>query len=345
EQASIRDAKKKVLETGIKVVDVFCPIVEGQKTGLFGGAGVGKPVLLSEILHNIINKDKEHTVSVFAGVGERTREGHELYHELKGNGTLPFVSLVYGSMGESPSVRYLTGLSAAAVAESFRDDLKKNVLFFIDNAFRFAQAGNELSLLMSGIPSEDGYQATLTSEMAHLHERLVSSENGKITTIEAVYVPADDLLDQAVQTVLGYLDTNIVLSRDVYREGIFPPVDILASGSNALNPEVVTPLHYNVSLQAKSLLQRAAALDRIVALVGESELGEEDRVLYKRARKLKNFMTQSFYVVKSQTGREGSYVETKRAVSDVKNILDGKYDNVPEDKFMNIGSLEDIKNG
>lgn len=335
-------SKREVLETGIKVVDFFSPLVKGGKTGLFGGSGVGKTVLLTEILHNVINKDRENTVSVFAGIGERTREGHELYNELKGTDTLSAVSLIFGTMGDIPTLRFLTGLAAATVAENFRDDFGKNVLVFIDNAFRYAQAGNELSLLMNTIPSEDGYQATLTSEMAALHERLVSTKDASVTTIEAVYVPADDLLDQAVQTVFTYLDSDVVLSRDVYREGRFPAVDVLASGSNALNPEVVSPMHYYVTLQAQSLLKQAASLERIVSLVGESELSEEDRILYQRAKKLKNYMTQNFYVAQTQTGKEGAYVPLDRTVSDAKDILDGSYDEINEEKFLFIGSLDDI---
>ncbi len=229
-------SKQEIIETGVKVVDLFSPLIRGGKTGLFGGSGVGKTVLLTEILHNILNKEREKTVSVFCGVGERTREGHELYQELGNTGVLPSVSLIYGSMGDNPSVRFLTGLAGVTEAEHFRDTERKNVLFFIDNIFRFAQAGNELSLLMDNIPSEDGYQATLGSEMAMIHERLLSSTKASITTIEAIYVPADDILDQGVQAVFDYLDSAIVLSRDVYREGRFPAVDILSSVSSALNP-------------------------------------------------------------------------------------------------------------
>lgn len=335
-------SKRDILETGIKVLDLFSPLVVGGKTGLFGGSGVGKTVLLTEILHNIINKDREKNVSVFCGVGERTREGHELYHELSSSGVLPSVSLVFGSMGDTPAVRFLTGLAGTTVAEYFRDVNLKNVLFFIDNIFRYAQAGNELSLLTNSIPSEDGYQATLASEMALIHERLVSNNKSAITTIEAVYLPADDILDQAVQSIFDYLDSAIVLSRDVYREGRFPAVDILSSVSSVLSPDIVTPEHYYTTLQAQSLLKKAASLERIVSLVGEAELSEEDRLIFQRAKKLRNFMTQNFFVAEGQTGRKGAYVPVATTVLDVKQILEGKYDAISEDRFLYIGGLSDI---
>ncbi len=335
--------KKGLLETGIKVVDLFAPLLQGGKTGLFGGSGVGKTVLLTEILHNIINKDKEKNVSVFAGIGERSREANELFQELRDTQVLPFVSLVLGGMGENPSIRYMTGHAAATIAEYFRDEQQKNVLFFIDNIYRFAQAGNELSLLMNTIPSEGGYQATLSSEMANLHERLVSSNGASVSTIEAIYMPADDILDQGVQSIYDYLNSSIVLSRNVYQEGRLPAIDILSSGSSALNPESVGALHYYASVQGQSLLKKGEALERIVALVGEAELSEEDRITYQRAKKLKNYMTQSFFVTAEQTGRPGVYVPINKTVRDVKDILDGKYDNVTEDKFMYIGSADEIK--
>lgn len=337
------DTTYEILETGIKVVDLFAPLIKGGKTGLFGGSGVGKTVLLTEILHNVINKDKDKNVSVFCGVGERTREGHELFLELKDTEVLPYATMLFGGMGENPSVRFLTGHAAASVAEYFRDELNKNVLFFIDNIFRYAQAGNELSLLMNTIPSEGGYQATLASEMASLHERLVSTKSGTLTTIEAIYMPADDILDQGVQSIYDYLNSAIVLSRDVYQEGRFPAIDILQSGSSALNPEVVSPLHYYVSVQAQSLLKKSESLERIVTLVGEAELSDEDRTTYQRVRKLKNFMTQSFYVTSSQTGRPGVSVPIDKTIQDVKDIMEGKYDHITEDKFMFIGSAGDIK--
>ncbi len=330
------------LETGIKIVDLYAPLVQGGKVGLFGGSGVGKTMLLTEILHNVINKDPEHNVSVFCGVGERSREGHELFAELRDSNVLPSVSLVFGAMGESPAVRFLTGFAGASVAEYFRDEYGKNVMLFIDNIFRFAQAGSELSLLMNNVPSEDGYQATLNSEMAHIHERLVAKGGRSVTAIEAIYLPEDDLFDPAAQTVFGYLDSSIVLSRDAYREGRLPAVDIIQSDSDALNPHNVTPKHYYVATASKSLLKKAELLERIVSLVGESELSDEDRVLYQRARKIKNFMTQNFYVATAQTGRPGVYVSVDKTVEGVKSIMDGNYDDVPEDKFLNIASIDDI---
>lgn len=251
--------------------------------------------------------------------------------------------MIFGGMGENPSVRFLTAHAAATVAEHFRDELGKNVLFFIDNIYRFAQAGNELSLLMNTIPSEGGYQATLSSEMASIHERLVSTKTASLTTIEAIYMPADDILDQGVQSIFDYLNSAIVLSRNVYQEGRFPAIDVLTSGSSALNPEVVDPVHYYVSVQAQSLLKKAESLERIVALVGESELSEEDRATYQRMKKLKNYMTQSFYVTAEQTGRPGVYVPLTKTIQDVRNIIEGKYDTVSEDKFMFIGSADEIK--
>lgn len=334
-------AHQEVLETGIKIIDFFAPMVKGGKVGLFGGAGVGKTILLSEVLHNILNAGKGKTVSVFAGVGERTREGQELFEELKRTKTIDEVALMFGSMGASPSERFLTGIAAVTMAEHFRDVMDKNVLFFIDNMYRFAQAGNELAMLTNTIPSEDGYQATLASEMAMMHERLVSTETASITTVEAIYVPADDILDQGVQAIYDYLDSAIVLSRDVYQQGRLPAVDILASGSSALNPDNVGLTHYSVSLEAKSLLKNAESLDRIVSLVGESELGDDDRVQYQRAKKLRNFMTQSFFVAEEHTGRKGQFVPLETTVEDVQDIMSGKYDEVSEDHFLFIGSAKE----
>lgn len=335
-------AEQQILETGIKAVDLFCPIIKGGKTGLFGGAGVGKTMLLTEILHNIINRDREKNVSVFCGVGERSREGHELHQELSATKVLEMVSLVFGTMGDNPSVRYLTSHAAATIAEYFRDEMNKDVLFFIDNIFRYAQAGNELSLLMGNIPSEDGYQATLASEMAGFHERLVSKNNNAITTIEAIYLPADDVLDQAVQAVFDFLDTSIVLSRDVYREGRMPAIDILYSTSNAVNLEALGQDHFKTTMAAQIMLKKAAGLERIVSLVGESELSEEDRTLYERAKKLKNYMTQNFFVSADQTGRPGSYVPVKTTIEDVKDIVSGKHDRTPVYRFSYIGSIKEM---
>jgi len=336
-------AKQEIAETGIKVVDLFSPLLKGGKMGLFGGAGVGKTILLTELLHNVVGKSEGKGVSVFSGIGERSREGLELYESLKSSGVMESSVLVYGPMGENPAVRFLSAHSSTTLAEHFRDSLKKDVLFFIDNAYRFAQAGQELSVLTSNLPSEDGYQSTLESEMANFHERLVSTKNGTITTIEAVYVPADDLLDHGVQSILPYLDSSVVLSRNLYQEGVLPAVDVLASTSVALNPTVVGDFHYETILRAKSILKSAQNLERIVSLVGEAELSAEDQVIYRRAKKIQNFMTQRFFVAESQSGEPGKFVPLKTSVSDLNGIVDGKFDHIPEDKFRFIGGVSEIK--
>jgi F-type H+-transporting ATPase subunit beta len=335
---------RKFLETGIKVIDLFAPVFKGGKMGLFGGAGVGKTLLLTEILHNIVNLKSESNVSVFAGVGERSREGLELYEALKASGSIKNSTLVFGSMGENPAIRFLSAFSGVTLAEYYRDNLKKDVLFFIDNVFRYAQAGNELSTLTNTIPSEDGYQATLEAEMAAFHERLTSTQGGMISAIEAIYVPADDLLDHAVQAIYPYLDSIVVLSRQVYQEGIHPAVDIIASTSSALNNEIVGLKHYGIALEAKALLKEAQGLERIVSLVGEGELPSSDQVIYARSRKIKNFMTQQFFVVENQRGLGGKFVPVTTVVDDVEGILRGKFDSVPEEKFLYIGGTADIKN-
>jgi F-type H+-transporting ATPase subunit beta len=333
------------IETGIKIIDVFAPLMGGRKVGLFGGAGVGKTVLLSEILHNVINRNKEKFISIFAGIGERTREGQELYEELKRTGVVANSTLIFGTMGSNPTVRYLTGYGAVALARYFRDVQAKNVLFLADNMFRFAQAGNELFLLMDQISSEDGYQAGLVSQIADIHESLVNNENRSITTIEAIYVPADDIFDPAVQEVFGYLDSSILLSRDIYREGRYPAVDVLQSNSSLISPDIVGGYHYNVVLRSKSLLRDAQSIERIVALVGLSELSDSDRLVYERANKLKNYLTQYFFTAEKQTGRPGSFVPLKTALADIDKIISGKVDEISEDRFMFIGSLEEIING
>ena len=338
---------QEILETGIKAIDFFSPIVRGGKIGLFGGSGVGKTLLLTEIIHNVIilKKGGGKDVSVFAGVGERTREGQELHQTLKEQKVLPLVSLVFGPMGENPAVRFLTAFTATAVAEYFRDVLRKDVLFFIDNVFRFAQAGNELAVLMNTIPSEDGYQATLASEMAAFHERLVSSQGNSISTIEAIYVPNDDILDQGVQAIFPFLDSTVILSRAVYQEGHLPAIDLISSTSANLNPELVGELHNEAVPHAQNLLKEAVELERIVSLVGEAELSPEDKLKYKRSLKLKNYMTQSFHVAESQTGRPGVYVPRLTVVSDVNDIIKGRYDDISEDKFLFIGGAKELLNG
>lgn len=334
---------REVLETGIKVIDFFVPLLKGGKMGLFGGAGVGKTILLNELLHNIVSVQKNNAMSVFAGVGERAREGLDLYQTLKETGTLPSSSMIFGQMGENATVRFLTAFSAVTLAEYYRDVLKKNVLFFIDNVFRLAQAGNELATLTKTLPSEDGYQATLEAEMASFHERLIPNKNANITSIEAIYVPADDILDHGVQSIFPYLDSTIVLSRNIYQEGILPAVDILASDSSGLNPNLIGVEHQKTAIQAKSILKKAQSLERIVSLVGESELSPEDQTLYKRAKKIKNFMTQSFFSAQRQKGAEGNFVPVKTTVADVRAIIEGKYDAIEPDKFLFIGSATEIK--
>lgn len=335
--------RNELLETGIKVVDIFAPMARGGKMGLFGGAGVGKTILLTEVLHNIVGHSR-NTISVFAGIGERSREGLELYDSLVESKVMESSTLIFGPMGENPTVRFLSAFSAATLAEYFRDTQKNDVLFFIDNAYRFAQAGNELSILTSNFPSEDGYQATLGSEMAAFQERLVSTKDASISTIEAIYVPADDLLDQGVQSIFPYLDSIVVLSRSLYQEGILPAVDILSTTSTTLDPDLVGDLHYQTAVSAKAVLKQAQGLERIVSLVGESELSGEDQLIYRRARKVKNFMTQSFFTAEKQRGIKGYYIPLKQAVEDLMGIIDGKFDHIPEESFRFIGNVSEIKN-
>lgn len=334
---------REIMETGIKAVDFFTPILKGGKAGLFGGAGVGKTVILSEIIHNIVILNPEENVSVFTGVGERTREGEELFTTLKENKVMQGVTLIYGSMGENPAIRFRTAFTGVTIAEYYRDVLNKNVLFFIDNIFRFAQSGYELSTLMNVLPSEGGYQATLNSEMASFHERLASTKDNAITTLEAIYVPADDLTDSGVQSIFPYLDSGIILSRSVYQEGRFPAIDILASTSSALNTDTVGEEHYQTALDAQALLKKAMALERIVALIGESELSVQDQIIFKRAKFLKNYMTQNFTVVESQTEKKGVQVTRKDTVSDVRAILDGKADPLNPEDLLYIGTLKDVE--
>ena len=288
----------------------------------------------------VLNKDK--SAAVFAGIGERIREGQELREVLSQNKALPQVSLIFGPMGENPAIRFRTAYSAATVAEYFRDEAKRDVLMFIDNVFRFAQSGNELSILMKTIPSEDGYQATLGSEMASFHERLISSDKGSISVVETVYVPNDDILEQGVQAIFPYLDSIVVLSRDAYQEGRLPAVDLLSSTSAHLSPEMVGEAHYQTALQAQNLLKQGVELEKIVSLVGISELSPQDSIVYQRARKLTNYMTQNFFVAENQTAKPGVFVPLKTTIADVAGIIQGKYDSISEDKFLYIGSLKDI---
>lgn len=331
----------EIIETGIKAIDFFTPLIKGGKLGLFGGAGVGKTVLLTELIHNVAFFHKG--ISVFAGIGERIREGHELYQTLKENKVLPSVTMVFGQMNESAAIRFKVGFSAITIAEYFRDEYKQDVLFFIDNIYRFVQAGNELSNLLSVISSEDGYQPTLNSEIASLEERIISNNNGSITSVQAVYVPADDITDTGVQAIFSYFDSMAILSREIYQEGRKPAIDPLESTSSLLNPEIIGERHFRLLREAKSILERYRNLKKIVSVVGESELSPRDRIIYQRAQKLLNFMTQDFFVVSDQTGRPGKYVKKEKTLAGVEAILEGKLDNIPSEILLNIGGLEDIK--
>ncbi|MEX0621375.1 MAG: F0F1 ATP synthase subunit beta [Candidatus Woykebacteria bacterium] len=330
-----------IQETGIKVIDFFTPIRKGGKIGLFGGSGVGKTVLLSELMHNIAFFHKG--VSVFAGIGERIREGHELYETLKTTKVLPHVAMIFGQMNEAAAVRFRVGFTAVALAEYFRDTKKQDVLFFIDNIYRFVQAGNELSTLLNTIPSEDGYQATLAGEIGAFQERLVSTKESSITSIQAIYVPADDLTDSGVQAIVPYFESIVTLSREVYQEGRHPSVDILASSSSLIEPGVLGYEHYDAVLEAEKLLKRYTYLQRIVSIVGEAELSVEDKILYHRSKKLLNYMTQDIFVVADQMGKEGKYIKKENTISDVRDLLSGRLDNVPEEALLYIGDLSQLR--
>jgi len=336
------ELKKELVETGIKAVDFFAPLLKGGKIGIFGGAGLGKTVLLSELMYNLITKEKG--VLVFAGIGERIREGAELYEILKKMNVLKSSVLVFGQMNEPAAVRFKVGLTATTIAEYFRDIEKKDVFFFVDNIYRFLQAGNELSTLLGNIPSEGGYQATLDSEIGQLQERLVATkEGGCITSIEAIYVPADDMTDPAVQAVMPYFDSIVIFSRDVYQRGRLPAIDLLSSSSSLINPDFLGKEHYFTLLEARKVLERQKELQRIVDLIGETELSFEDRILYHRARKITNFMSQDFSVVADQTGKAGKFVKREKTVQMVKRILEGDFDRIEDEKFLFIGGWEDLK--
>ncbi len=335
-----------VFETGIKVVDLLEPYIKGGKVGLFGGAGVGKTVIIMELIHNIA---KHHGgYSVFGGVGERTREGNDLWHEMKdskieGGCVLDKVALVYGQMNEPPGSRMRVGLSALTVAEYFRDVSKQDVLLFVDNIFRFVQAGSEVSALLGRMPSAVGYQPTLGNEMGELQERITSTKSGSITSIQAVYVPADDLTDPAPATTFGHLDATTVLSRQIAELGIYPAVDPLASTSTALKPDIVGQEHYDVARGVQQTLQRYRDLQDIIAILGMDELSEDDKLIVTRARKLQRFLSQPFHVAEVFTGRPGKYVSLKDTVSGFKEILDGKCDDMPEQAFYMQGSIAEAR--
>ena len=329
-----------ILETGIKVIDLLCPYAKGGKIGLFGGAGVGKTVLIQELISNIAS---EHNgISVFGGVGERSREGNDLYFEMKESGVLKNTALCFGQMNEPPGARMRVGLSALTMAEYFRDKEHKDVLLFIDNIFRFTQAGSEVSALLGRMPSAVGYQPTLATEMGQLQERITSTNAGSITSVQAVYVPADDLTDPAPATTFSHLDARTILDRNIAALGIYPAVDPLESSSNMLDPAVVGQEHYEVARGVQKLLQRYKELQDIIAILGIDELGDEDKAVVARARRVRNFLSQPFHVAANFTGFEGRYCTIQETIHSFKEILSGKYDSLPESAFMYCGTIEDV---
>lgn len=335
EQASTTE----ILETGIKVVDLICPYAKGGKIGLFGGAGVGKTVLIMELINNIA---KEHGgISVFTGVGERTREGNDLYNEMKESGVINKTALVYGQMNEPPGARMRVGLSGLTMAEYFRDKEGQDVLLFIDNIFRFTQAGSEVSALLGRMPSAVGYQPTLATEMGALQERITSTNHGSITSVQAVYVPADDLTDPAPATTFAHLDATTVLSRNIASQGIYPAVDPLESTSRILTPDVVGKEHYRVARAVQQILQRYNELQDIIAIMGIDELSEDDKLTVSRARKVQRFLSQSFSVAEQFTGLPGKYVPLKETIRGFAEIIDGKHDDLPESAFLFVGTIDE----
>ena len=333
-----QSTKTEVFETGIKVIDLLAPFIKGGKVGLFGGAGVGKTVLLQELIRNVA--EESGGVSVFGGVGERTREGNDLYNEMIESGVINKTAMVFGQMNEVPGARLRVGLTALTMAEYFRDEEHKDVLLFIDNIFRFSQAGSEVSTLLGRMPSAVGYQPTLASEMGELQERITSTKNGSITSVQAIYVPADDITDPAPAVTFAHLDSTIVLSRALTEIGIYPAVDPLASSSTALDPKIVGVEHYEAARKVQQILQRYKELQDIIAILGLEELSDEDKLLVARARKIQKFLSQPFFVAETFTWRSGQYVPRERTVSDFKAIIDGKYDDTPEDFFYMKGALE-----
>ncbi|MEY4722560.1 MAG: synthase subunit beta, F-type H+-transporting ATPase subunit beta [Candidatus Parcubacteria bacterium] len=332
--------KAEVFETGIKVIDLICPFMKGGKVGLFGGAGVGKTVIVQELIRNIAT---EHGgFSVFAGVGERTREGNDLYHEMKDSGVLEKTTLVFGQMNEPPGARARVALTGLSMAEYFRDEEKQDVLLFVDNIFRFTQAGAEVSALLGRIPSAVGYQPTLATEMGMLQERITSTKDGSITSVQAVFVPADDLTDPAPATTFGHLDSKVVLSRPLSELGIYPAVDPLDSASTILDPLIVGQEHYDVASGVQRTLQRYKDLQDIIAILGMEELSEEDRRTVARARKIQKFLSQPFFVAEVFTGAKGKYVSLADTVRSFKEILDGKHDDKPEQSFYMKGSIDEV---
>ena len=330
----------EILETGIKVVDLLCPYQKGGKIGLFGGAGVGKTVLIQELIRNIATEHGGY--SVFTGVGERTREGNDLYHEMQESGVINKTTMVFGQMNEPPGARMRVGLTGLTMAEYFRDQGGKDVLLFIDNIFRFTQAGSEVSALLGRMPSAVGYQPTLQTEMGALQERITSTKNGSITSVQAVYVPADDLTDPAPATTFAHLDATTVLSRSIVELGIYPAVDPLESTSRILDPRIVGEEHYAVARGVQEILQKYKELQDIIAILGMDELSEEDKVTVARARKVQRFLSQPFFVAGQFTGLEGRYVPLSETIQGFKEIIEGKYDDIPESYFLNAGSIDDV---
>lgn len=333
--------KTEILETGIKVIDLICPIVKGGKVGMFGGAGVGKTVINTELIRNIAQEHGGY--SVFAGVGERTREGNDLYYEMKESGVLKKTALVFGQMNEPPGARLRVALSALSMAEYFRDEKKQDVLLFIDNIFRFTQAGSEVSALLGRVPSAVGYQPTLASEMGEMQERITSTEKGSITSFQAIYVPADDLTDPAPATAFAHLDATIVLNRSLAELGIYPAVDPLDSTSTILDPQIVGGEHYTVAREVQRILQRYKDLQDIIAILGIEELSEEDKLTVAKARKIQRFLSQPFFVAEVFTGIPGKYVPLEKTVQGFKEIIEGKHDDKPEQAFYMKGSIDEVK--
>ena len=330
----------EILETGIKVIDLLAPYIKGGKIGLFGGAGVGKTVLIQELIHNIA---QEHNgISVFTGVGERTREGNDLYFEMKESGVLEKTAMVFGQMNEPPGARMRVALTGLTLAEYFRDVEGQDVLLFIDNIFRFTQAGSEVSALLGRIPSAVGYQPTLATEMGQLQERITSTKKGSVTSIQAVYVPADDYTDPAPATTFAHLDATTNLERSLTQQGIYPAVDPLASTSSALTPEIVGEEHYEVATEVQHVLQRYRELQDIISILGMDELSDEEKIIVARARRIQFFLSQNFHVAEQFTGNPGSYVPVEETVKGFKEILEGKYDNLPEEAFRLVGGIEDV---
>lgn len=336
-----QDTSTVIFETGIKVIDLIAPFIRGGKVGLFGGAGVGKTVLIQELIRNIAAEHGGY--SVFTGVGERTREGNDLYHEMMDSGVIDKTAMVFGQMNEPPGARLRVALTGLTMAEYFRDEMGKDILFFVDNIFRFSQAGSEVSALLGRIPSAVGYQPTLATEMGSLQERITSTKKGSITSVQAVYVPADDYTDPAPATTFAHLDSTIALERSLAEQGLYPAVDPLASSSRALTPEIVGQEHYDVAVGVQKVLQRYKELQDIIAILGMEELSAEDKLIVNRARRIQRFLTQPNFVAEAFTGRPGKYVSIKDTVKGFKEILEGKHDNKPEQAFYMTGTIDEVK--